>query len=161
MATIAAIRDAHIGEQAALSDLHRRSSFVWEEDRGFLAAHPDALGVERETIAAGRVRVAVGLDGRPLAFAIVTRAPDGIRVLEDLFVEPGQMRRGIGRSLVRDAAERAAAEGAHTMTVVAHPRNFAFYESVGFVAAGPAATRFGPATLMSCELAGLRTRPVP
>jgi hypothetical protein len=38
------------------------------------------------------------------------------------------------------------------MTVVAHPRNFAFYESVGFLRGEPVATRFGPAVKLQREL---------
>jgi hypothetical protein len=40
--------------------VHRRSSYVWEEDRANLEAHPDALGVASEAIADDRGRVAVG-----------------------------------------------------------------------------------------------------
>ena len=38
------------------------------------------------------------------------------------------------------------------MTVVAHPPNFAFCESVGFVRGEPGATRFGPAVKLRCQL---------
>ena len=47
------------------------------------------------------------------------------------------MRQGIGRELVEDAATRALAKGRERMTVVAHPRTFPFYESVGFVPGEP------------------------
>jgi GNAT superfamily N-acetyltransferase len=148
VAEIAQIRAADPSEADELDALHRRSSFVWEEDRPQLEAHPDALGVAREAIADGRVRVAVGRAGDVLGFA--TASPDGQRgcVLDDLFVEPALLRRGIGRALVQDAAARARADGCTSMTVVAHRRNFPFYESVGFAAEAPAPTRFGPATLM-------------
>ena len=39
-----AIRNAAPAQQAALSDLHRRSSYVWEEDRVHLDAHPRTFG---------------------------------------------------------------------------------------------------------------------
>ena len=45
VAVIAQIRCAVPLEQSALGELHRRSSWVWEEDRAALQAHPDALGV--------------------------------------------------------------------------------------------------------------------
>jgi predicted N-acetyltransferase YhbS len=49
----------------------------------------------------------------------------------------------IGRALVEDAAARVVRAGSSEMTVVAHPRNFAFYESAGFVVGEPVATASG------------------
>jgi predicted N-acetyltransferase YhbS len=72
--------------------------------------------------------------------------------LDDLFVEPARMRQGIGRALVEDAVDRAAGAGYERMTVIAHPRNFPFYESVGFVPGESASTRFGPAVRMQRPL---------
>jgi GNAT superfamily N-acetyltransferase len=149
------IRDAQPQERDALGALHRRSSYVWEEDRTRLEAHPDALGVPAAAIAERRVRVAVGSGGAILGFAVVAGGENGVSVLDDLFVEPDFMRQGIGRALVEDAAARARAGGASQMTVVAHERNFAFYESVGFVRSHATSTRFGPATTMR---RGLTTR---
>jgi GNAT superfamily N-acetyltransferase len=149
---LAEIRTAVPAEGPALHDLHRRSSSVWEEDRVQLDAHPDALGVDAEAIARGRVRVALGVGGELLGFAVVADGPGGVCVLDDLFVEPALMRQGIGRALVEDAAARALGARCREMTVIAHPRNFAFYESVGFVRGEPQATRFGPATCLRREL---------
>jgi GNAT superfamily N-acetyltransferase len=149
---ITQIRAATAAEREALGDLHRRSSYVWEGDRANLDAHPDALGVAREAIAEGRVRVAVGAGGELLGFSVVADGGDGVCELDDLFVEPRLMRRGIGRALVEDAATRAVRAGAAALTVVAHPRNFAFYESVGFVRGEPVATRFGPAVKLRRKL---------
>jgi predicted N-acetyltransferase YhbS len=58
------------------------------------------------------------------------------------------MRRGVGSALVEDAASRAMARGCRSMSVIAHPRVFPFYESVGFIPREPALTRFGPAVRM-------------
>jgi GNAT superfamily N-acetyltransferase len=152
MTEITQIRTAAAAERDALSELHRRSSYVWEGDRADLDAHPDALGVAAEAIAAGRVRVAVSTRGALLGFSVVTDAPDGVCELDDLFVEPRLMRQGIGRALVGDAVARAVRAGSTTMTVVAHPRNFAFYASVAFVRGEPVATRFGPAVKLWLQL---------
>ena len=102
------IRTATAAEREALSELHRRSSYVWEGDRADLDAHPDALGVAAEAIAAGRVRVAVGTGGELIGFWVVADGPDGVCELDDLFVEPRLMRQGIGRALVEDAAARGS-----------------------------------------------------
>ncbi|MGZ4271409.1 MAG: GNAT family N-acetyltransferase [Solirubrobacteraceae bacterium] len=146
------LRWAVAADRDALDDLHRRSSFVWPEDRASLEAHPDALGVAPEAIHERRVRVAVDPEGQIVGFSTVSVVADGVCELDDLFVDPGAMRQGIGRALVEDAATRALAAGARGMTVVAHPRTFGFYERVGFVVTGPAQTRFGPAARLERDL---------
>lgn len=113
-----------------------------------LEAHPDALGVSSDAIADRRVRVAIDARGEILGFCVVADGGGGVCILDDLFVEPEVMRRGVGRALVEDAAATAFAGGYREMTVVVHPRNFPFYETLGFAAAEPAETRFGPAVLM-------------
>jgi GNAT superfamily N-acetyltransferase len=149
---ISQIRHAELLEHDALCELHRRSSMVWEEDRAALEAHPDALGVPAGAITEGRVRVALGVEGELRGFSMVSDGGAGICVLDDLFVDPEILRRGVGCALVEDAAARASAAGSREMTVIAHPRNFPFYESLGFHPLEPAATRFGPATRMRREL---------
>jgi predicted N-acetyltransferase YhbS len=62
------------------------------------------------------------------------------------------MRRGVGRALVEDAASGAVTAGCQSMTVVAYPRNFPFYESEGFEPGEAASTRFGPAVRMRRKL---------
>jgi putative acetyltransferase len=71
--------------------------------------------------------------------------------LDRLFVEPGHIRRGVGRALVEDAAARAAHAGAASLEVTAGPAQ-GFYERVGFTLIGIAETRFGPAVRMRREL---------
>ncbi|HEU4703342.1 MAG TPA: GNAT family N-acetyltransferase [Conexibacter sp.] len=142
------IRCADVSERATLTELHRRSSYVWEEDRAALDAHPEVFGVDPQALADGRVRVAVGAGGALLGFVTVAPRPDGALELEDLFVEPQLMRRGIGRGLVRDAQARA---GGRRMTVLAGTRTVPFYERLGFVAGEAAQTRFGPAVRMWWE----------
>ncbi len=153
MSVIASIRFAVPEEGEALDALHRRSSFVWEEDRADLEANPDALGVPRERIASRGVRVAVSERGALLGFSGVADAGAGVCELEDLFVEPAWMRRGIGRALVEDVATRHAEVGFARIAVVAAPRTFAFYESVGFTVGEECPTRFGTAARLHRDLA--------
>jgi ribosomal protein S18 acetylase RimI-like enzyme len=153
MGNVSAIRLATPSERVALGELHRRSSYVWEEDRANLEAHPDALGVAREAIAAGRVRVAVGPAGERLGFSVVADGAAGVCELEDLFVDPDFMRQGVGRALVEDAAGRAGASGYRKMTVVAAAHNIGFYGTVGFAPGEAVSTRFGPATQLRRRLA--------
>ena len=88
MTEITQIRTATAAEREALSELHRRSSYVWEGDRADLDAHPDALGVAAEAIAAGRVRVAVGTAGALIGFSVVANGPDGVCELDDCSASP-------------------------------------------------------------------------
>jgi predicted N-acetyltransferase YhbS len=142
------IRDARQDEALALEALQRRSSTVWEAYRAQLEAHPDAIkALSAGEFSAGRVRVAVDPDGALLGFSNVL-APDaqGVVELDGLFVEPGAMRRGVGRALVDDVSERASARGATAVQVVGGPETRTFYAGCGFVPVADVPTRFGPAT---------------
>jgi GNAT superfamily N-acetyltransferase len=147
-----AIRDARPDERAALEALQRRSSDVWEEYRAQLAAHPEAIALPAEAIAERRVGVAVAAAGDVIGFAVLEPVRDGACELDGLFVEPGGLRRGVGRELVADACRRARAAGARRLDVVANPRAVGFYERVGFRAGASVPTRFGPALRMALHL---------
>ena len=152
MAVVALIRDARPDEAYALESLQRRASDVWEEYRAQLASHPDAIAPPHRAIAEGRVRVAVDASGRRLGFSVVLPVKDGRCELDDLFVEPDSMRRGVGRLLVRDLAGRAVAAGASYVDVVANPNALGFYSRLGFEVTGQTSTRFGSAPRMTLML---------
>src|SRR4051794_30144407 len=139
------IRTARSADGDALAAVHRRSSYVWDEDREQLDAHPEIFGVAPDLLEAGHVRVAALPDGTVVGFATVRLLTAGSCEVEDLFVEPEVMGRGIGRALIEDAAVRAATAGCKVMSVVGAERTRGFYERVGFVVHGRAATQFGPA----------------
>lgn len=147
MVAVVQIRQATVGEASALEALQRRSSDVWEDYRDQLAANPDAIELPETFIDNGWVQVAVDDDGTPIAFSVVLPSDDRVHELDGLFVEPGQMLRGVGRALVEDAAARASSEGALCLEVTAGPAQ-GFYERVGFRLVGTAQTRFGPAVRM-------------
>ena len=133
------IRAAEPEDTAALRDLFRRSSLSNEGDRAALLAHPEALEFEAGE---GRTRVAV-VDGRIVGFATLVAGE-----LEDLFVDPGWMRRGIGRALVLDAVAVVRASGLGRIEVTANDHALRFYEEMGFVREGTVETEFGPACRM-------------
>src|SRR5262249_29905746 len=126
------IRCARLDERDALRALHRRSSLVWDADRPQLEAHPELFGVPVEAVTEGRARVAIGPDGALLGFSVIARVEPGVCELEDLFVDPDAMTRGIGSALVEDVASRAAAAGDRELAVTANPDAVGFYERVGF-----------------------------
>lgn len=144
------IRSAAAGEAEALEELQRRASDVWEEYRAQLAANPDAIELPQTFIDQGLVRVAVADREVPIGFSVVIPTGDRVHELDGLFVEPGHMFGGVGRSLVEDAAARAADGGAERLEVTAGPAQ-GFYEKVGFELMGAVQTRFGPAVRMRRE----------
>jgi len=145
------IRDALPAETRALEQLQRRSSDVWDQYRGQLAAHPDAIELPVTFVENGWVRVAVDAGGMPVGFSVVIPSQGGGHELDGLFVEPDRMHAGIGRALVQDAAARAVAGGANRLEVIAGPAQ-GFYEKVGFRVISTAQTRFGPAVRMRRDL---------
>jgi ribosomal protein S18 acetylase RimI-like enzyme len=153
---VVSIRDARADEALALESLQRRASDVWEEYRVQLAANPGAIAPPHQAIAEGRVRVAVDGSGRRLGFSVVLAVADGKCELDDLFVEPDRMRRGVGRMLVHDLATRAAAAGASHVDVIANPNALGFYARVGFEVTGQASTQFGNAPRMTLDLSRAR-----
>ena len=145
------MRGAIASERAALEALQRRSSDVWQRYREQLAANPDAIALPQTVIDNGWVCVADVADDKPIGFSVVIPADSAVHELDGLFVEPGHIRRGVGRALVEDAAARAAYAGAPWLEVTAGPAQ-GFYERVGFTLIGSAKTRFGPAVRMRREL---------
>jgi GNAT superfamily N-acetyltransferase len=146
---VSEIRDGDLpGEAAGLEALQLRASLVWDEYREQLAAEPGVVALPAD----GRVRVAVGEDGRRLGFSVVLpRSGAGAWELDGLFVEPDVQGRGVGRLLVNDVVGAARAAGVARIDVVAGPAR-AFYERLGFTVTGDAPTRFGPAHRMSRAL---------
>ena len=147
--SVPTIRDARPGEAQLLEDLQRRSSLVYEETRGQLLAHPDAISLPEQAITDGTVRVACAPD-RVLGFSVTVPSADGDGPdeLDGLFVEPDLWRAGIGRALIADVAARAVRRGVTVIEVTANPRALDFYRAVGFRALQNVPTRFGPGLRM-------------
>jgi len=145
------IRPARIDEQTALESLQRRASLSNPGDRDALLAHPDAIALPLEQIAAGGVFVAER-DDVVAGFAVVVTRPDGDAELDALFVEPQLWKRGIGRHLVEHAAAVARQRGATSLHVIGNPHAEGFYLSCGFRVTGTVDTRFGVGLAMCRSL---------
>jgi GNAT superfamily N-acetyltransferase len=115
-----------------------------------LLAHPEVLELPEVAVAEGRVRAAVSA-GAIVGFATWLEMPSAIE-LEDLFVDPDQMRLGAGRALVHDIAAITRERGAHRIEVTANQHARAFYTKVGFVADDYVQTTFGPAVRMHLDV---------
>ena len=72
--------------------------------------------------------------------------------LEDLFVDPTWMRRGIATALVHCVSDVLRSRGAATLEVTASPDALQFYRAVGFIDIGITQTAFGSAPQMQLRL---------
>ena len=146
-----AIRPGSLGEQEQLEALQRRASLIWDEDRANILAHPDAIEVPAEHLAAGWVRVAVR-NGTIVGFATLLPTGHGAGELDALFVEPDLMRQGIGHELIADLATVAREHGLRRIEVTGNPNALRFYEREGFVVVGEVPTRFRPGLRMRLDV---------
>jgi GNAT superfamily N-acetyltransferase len=124
------IRTATVEDLPALREIFRRASWSNEDDRPLLNLHPEFLELSDVAVKESRTRVAV--DGQPVGFASILRKGNAVE-LEDLFVDPDWMRRGIGRALVADVVTGARQHAVITVEVEANKHALDFYEAVGFL----------------------------
>jgi GNAT superfamily N-acetyltransferase len=118
------IRLGTSADLAAAAGIFRRASLSNTGDRENLLAHPEYLTLGPEGLAEGRTHVAEE-DGSVVGFATWAETAGTIE-LEDLFVAPGYMRRGIASALVSRIAEVVRARGAERLEVTANPHALGF-----------------------------------
>jgi predicted N-acetyltransferase YhbS len=126
------IRPARIDEASALSDLCIRSKAVWGYDQAFMALARVVLDVSPRQIAAGDVWVATDPDGEIAGVVALgpSEQPNTLD-LDRLFVEPRQIRSGVGRALIEHAIDEACRRGAKRLTILSDPYAAGFYERNG------------------------------
>jgi len=110
-------------------------------DRELFASHPELLDWSDLAVQEGRTQVALA-DGHVAGFATISFS-EGLAEVEDLFVDPGWGRQGIGRALIEEIAAVARTTGFTCIEVDANPHALAFYASVDFVAIGEAVVPYG------------------
>jgi ribosomal protein S18 acetylase RimI-like enzyme len=140
------IRLGTSADLTAANDVYRRASLSNAGDRDNMLAHPEYLILGPEGLAEGRTHVAEE-DGLLVGFATWAETAGTIE-LEDLFVDPGYMRRGIATALVTRIADILRARGVERLEVTANPHALGFYRSAGFTDCGVAETTFGSAPRM-------------
>jgi GNAT superfamily N-acetyltransferase len=145
------VRTASVEDLPVLRDLYRRSSLSNVEDAASLLARPELLVLGDDGVRAGWTRVAVDGSGTVLGFATAVPAA-AVLELEDLFVDPDALRRGVGRLLVEDVVDRARRAGVERVEVTGNPAALGFYEQVGFVAVGEVPTLLAPGIRMHLEV---------
>jgi len=147
----ATIRLATVSERRDLEALQRRASLNNPGDRDAILAHPDAIDLPLEHIAAGNVFV-VEVSNEIRGFAGILPRDDGNTELDALFVEPDSWRQGFGRMLVDHAATMARGRGSIFLHVVGNPHAEGFYATCGFELVGRTTTRFGVGLTMRRHL---------
>ena len=121
---------------------------------GTLIAHPGAYGVVAED--GGRIVGSNFVDERGPIFGI-----------GPITVDPATQNSGVGRRLMQDALDRAAAAGAPGVRLLQdcyHNRSFGLYASLGFEVRDTTAVLQGPApTFARCRVqrCGRRRAPTP
>ena len=140
------IRRARLDDHGDLSEIFRAASLSNDGDRENLLAHPEFLELSPGAIVEGRLRLAE-IDGVTVGFATGLPADRDVE-LEDLFVHPDWMRRGVATRLVADLIERSRAAGASRVVVTANPHASAFYAASGFRGSEEVDTHFGPGARM-------------
>jgi len=130
------IRDAQAAELPLLQDIDVATGQMFR-DIGMpeVAEYgPWTLTDLEHSRVAGLLWVIPGDAGQPVAF-LMGNLVDGCLHVEQLSVDPGSARRGLGRALLEHAAQRAAAGAvpALTLTTYAHvPWNAPYYVRCGF-----------------------------
>jgi GNAT superfamily N-acetyltransferase len=123
------LRAPRADELDALTDLCLRSKAVWGYDRAFMDACRDELTLTQEDLRETDLQIAER-DGAIVGVAQIS--VDGATAhLEKLFVEPGQLRSGAGRTLFDWVKATAATLGAKRLVIEADPDAAPFYRRMG------------------------------
>ena len=120
------VRGARPGDFERVRELTFESKAHWGHDRDFVRRWAEGL-----TFESACERWVAELDGEIVAWAALVPPADGVAVLDDLWVDPAAMDRGLGSRLFRLAADRARELGAQRLEWGAEPNAVGFYEKLG------------------------------
>ncbi|MFD5431459.1 GNAT family N-acetyltransferase [Kitasatospora sp. NPDC127067] len=128
------IRPARPDEAALLTGIALRSKAYWGYDEAFMAACRAELTVDAGVIERSATVVAEH-GGQVLGFVSLSGGPP-TGSLDQLFVEPESIGRGVGRALFEQARGLAVELGLRRLTIDSDPNAEPFYLAMG-------ATRIG------------------
>ena len=135
----------------ALTGIYRRASLSNPGDRDRLLAHPEYLVLEPDGLTEGRTHVAEE-NGSVVGFATWAETDNGCMELEDLFVDPKWMRRGIATGPRELRLRRPPVTGCSHPRSHGQPRRAGVLRAVGFIDIGVTQTAFGSAPQMQLRL---------
>jgi N-acetylglutamate synthase-like GNAT family acetyltransferase len=138
-AGVVTIRAAQPADHERLRELAFASKAHWGYEHDLVRGWADELDFDRQ-----RESWVAEADGAIVAWAaLVPPGADGVAELEDLWVDPTAMGRGLGRKLFLMAADRARELGARQLRWEAEPRSVGFYERMGAETAGSTTSAWG------------------
>jgi len=120
------LRPAAPDDYERVRELTVASKAHWGYDREFVRRWAQGLTFECD-----RDRWVAELDGSIVAWAALAPPDGGVAVLDDLWVDPAWLGRGVGGLLFREAAARARELGATRLEWGAEPNAVGFYERLG------------------------------
>jgi GNAT superfamily N-acetyltransferase len=120
------LRPAAPDDYERVRELTFESKAHWGYDRDFVRRWADGRGFEDD-----EERWVLELDGAIVAWVGLVPPADGVAVLDDLWVDPAAIGRGLGSRLFRLAADRARELGAERLEWGAEPNAVGFYEKLG------------------------------
>jgi N-acetylglutamate synthase-like GNAT family acetyltransferase len=123
---VVAVRAAEAADYERLRELTLESKAHWGYDRELVRRWAEGL-----TFGGEQERWVADMDGFVVAWAALIPPKDGVAVLDDLWVDPAWMGRGLGSRLFAAAADRARELGAARLEWGAEPNAVGFYEKVG------------------------------
>jgi GNAT superfamily N-acetyltransferase len=124
--TDARLRPAVPDDYERVRKLTLESKAHWGYDREFVRRWAQGLSFESD-----RERWVAELAREVVAWAALVPPVEGVAVLDDLWVDPAWIGRGLGSKLFRLAAERARELGAARLEWGAEPNAVGFYEKLG------------------------------
>jgi GNAT superfamily N-acetyltransferase len=154
---------AQPSDAATLSAIAWAAKAFWGYPSHWMEQWRKQLTIIPDFIAQNETFAAV-IDGQIVAFHALLPTADALW-LEHLWVLPERIGQGIGRALFRRAAERAAAQGALSLTIEADPSAEAFYQHLGAVRVGMATSQVDgcrrelPLLIFDLMQSGLSLRP--
>ena len=128
------LRDVRPDELRSLSELCLRSKAVWGYDEAFMAACRAELTLRPAEVLSTHLQVAED-DAGVVGLAQVKVSGTDADLLR-LFIEPAQLKSGVGRLLFEWAVAKARSLGAVRMMIEADPGAAPFYERMGARRAG-------------------------
>ena len=131
------VREAAHGEAAALSSLAMRSKAHWGYSDDFMTACREELTYSGSQIESDNYEFFVcEAEGSIAGFYALELLDSSNAELEALFVEPEKIGRGLGRTLIEHAKEKASGLGIRQLVIQGDPNAEAFYEAAGGVRDG-------------------------
>ena len=141
------IRRALPEEADDLTALAVRSKAHWRYDAEFMKAAASTIGVSPASVRDDEVWV-MERTGRLCGLYRVVLGDDDLAELEDLWLDPDAIGRGLGRQLFEHAVETARRRGRSALEWDADPNALGFYEAMGGEVVGETESTVQPGRML-------------